>query len=164
MIDNRYLTDRHEIAYAMNTFKFPVLSLNRENRPYENSDFCTGCRCRVAWDDKNPRYADMATHGQVYMENGKYGISGEGACLSASFGYTDVMESLREANAPVVHKNQLVVLVEDFPSKEMCYVSVMKVSKWIDIHCSTVAHLEVLTTEEAAEWAENYKTWQRKNF
>ena len=163
MVSKRYLKDRHEIAYAMNFRKFPVLSLNRENRPYEDSDYCTGCRCRVAWDDKNPRYADMTTHGNVYFEDGKYGISGDSTCLSASFGYTDVMRMLVEANAPIVHKNQLVVLVEDFPSNGSCYVSVMKVSNWIDIHCMTVARLELLSEEDTQKWEEDYKVWYRKN-
>ena len=74
------------------------------------------------------------------------------------------LKMLEEANAPIVHKNQLVVLIEDFPSESKCYVNVMKVSKYIDIHCSTVARLEVLTEEEVQEWEKEYKTWKKMNF
>lgn len=75
----KYLTDRREIAEAINFGKYPVLTLNRENRPYAkerpDSDYATGCRVRVAWDHKDPRYAGMTTHGNLYIENGKLKIS-----------------------------------------------------------------------------------------
>ncbi len=128
-----YLTDRHEIAYAINFGKFPVLTLNRENNPYKDiapeSDYCIGCKCRVAWDSKEPRYEGMTTHGKVYLENGRYAISGSGACLKASFGYTDVINMVEKAHAPVVHKGQTIILVEDFPSLKVCVVKVFNVSK-----------------------------------
>lgn len=142
----KYLTNRTEIAEAINFGKYPVLTLNRENRPFADvkpdSDYATGCRVRVAWDRKEPRYAGMATHGNIYIENGKIRISGEGACLTNRFGYLDVMEMVSEANAPVVHAGQTVVVVEDYPSKQSCTVRMMKVSDRIDIHCMTVATLE----------------------
>ena len=163
-----FLTDRQEIAYAMNFGKFPVLTLNRENRPFADispdSDYCHGCKCRVAWDSKEPRYEGMTTHGHVYMEDGKYRISGSGACLHASFGYTDVIDMVEEAHATVVHKGQTVILIEDFPSLKICVVRVFNVSKRIDIHCSTVASLEALTEEEWKEWKNNYKNWKRRTW
>ena len=153
-----YLIDRHEIAAAMNFRKYPVLSINMENRPYDESDYAVGCRVRVAWDHKDPRYAGMATHGNLYCENGKLAISGEGAMLSASFGYSDVMEMLQEANAPVVHKGDLVVVVMDVPSKKTCMVRMMRVSPRIDIHCMTVAHLEDINdAEEIKEIKREFK-------
>ena len=144
----KYLTDRTEIAKAINFGKYPVLTLNRENQPYkdlyedtEYSDYAVGCRVRVAWDSKDPRYKGMTTHGKIYIEKGKIRISGEGACLSSIFGYTDVMEMAAEANTPIVHAGQTVVVVEEFPSKKCCTVRLMKVSDRIDIHCTTVATL-----------------------
>lgn len=144
----KYLTDRTEIAKAINFGKYPVLTLNRENQPYkdlyedtEYSDYAVGCRVRVAWDRKDPRYEGMTTHGNIYIEKGKIGISGEGACLSSSFGYTDVMKMAAEANTPIVHAGQTVVVVEEIPSKKFCTVRLMKVSDRIDIHCTTVATL-----------------------
>lgn len=164
MTNNRYITDRQEIAYAMNFGKFPVLSLNRENIPFSDSNYCIGSKCRVAWDRKEPRYEGMTTHGHVYLENGRYAISGFGACLKASFGYSDVMKMLEEANAPIVHRGQTVVLVEQFPSCDSCTVSVMKVSDRIDINCSTVATLVELTDEESMKWEEEYKDWKRRTY
>lgn len=164
MIKGGYLVDRQEIAYAMNFGLYPVLGLNRENRPFEGDDYCTGDRCRVAWDRKEARYEGMTTHGHVYMENGKCGISNSASCLSASFGYSDVMEDLEEAKAQVVHKGQMVVLVENYPSEKKCTVAVMKVSERIDIHCMKVASIERLTDEEVVAWNKEFKQWQRKTY
>ena len=152
-----YLTNRQEIATAMNFGQYPVLTINLENRPYEDSDYARGCRVRVAWDHSERRYAGMTTHGVLYIENGRLEISGEGAMLSASFGYRDVMEMAAEANVPVVHKGQVVVVVMELPSKETCMVRVMKVSPRINIHCQTVCHLEDLNAEEAAEIRQNFQ-------
>lgn len=163
-----YLTDRQEIAYAMNFGKFPVLTLNRENNPYKDiasdSDYCIGCKCKVAWDMKEPRYEGMTTYGHVYLENGRYAISGSGACLHASFGYTDVIDMVEKAHAPIVHKGQTVILIEDFPTEKRCFVRVFNVSKRIDIHCSTVATLEKLTEEEWKEWTKNYNIWRKGRY
>lgn len=138
----KYLTERTEIAKAMNFGKYPVLTLNREDRPFLGSDFCRGGRVRVAWDSDNPRYEGMTTRGSLYCENGKLCISGEGACLKDGFGYSDVIKMMTEANTPIVHKGQTVVVVEDWPSQKVCKVRMMKVSDRIDKFCSTVAELE----------------------
>lgn len=147
-----YLTDRHEVAAAINFGKYPVLTINLENRPYEGSRFAKGCRVRVAWDHKDSRYAGMTTHGELFLDDGgKLGISGEGACLSAGFGYRDVMKMAAEANTPVVHKGSVVVVVMEIPSEKTCMVRVMKVNPHINIHCATVCYLEDVSYDEAAE-------------
>ncbi len=142
----KYLKDRQEVAEAINFGKYPVLSLDRENRPYKSirpdSDYAVGCRVRVAWDHKDPRYAGMTTHGALYIEDGKLKISSEGACLSASFGYTDVMKMVSEANTPIVHAGQLVVVVEEWPSVKSCTVRIMRVSDHIDTQCMVAATLQ----------------------
>lgn len=153
-----YLTDRHEIAAAMNFGKYPVLSINLENRPFEDSRFAKGCRVRVAWDHKDSRYAGMTTHGELILdEDGKLKITGHGSMLKASFGYHDVMKMAAEANVPVVHKGQGVVVVMEIPSTETCLVRMMKVSERIDIHCQIVAVLEDIDDESAAEIRKMFK-------
>ena len=147
-----YLTDRHEIAAAINFGKYPVLKIDMENRPYEGSKYAKGCRVRVAWDSKGIRYDGMTTHGELFMnDGGNLGITGEGACLSAGFGYSDVMKMADEANTPVVHKGQTVVVVMEIPSIKTCMVRMMKVNDRIDIHCQVVAYLSDIDTESAKE-------------
>lgn len=148
----KYLTDRQEIAKAVNFGKYPVLTLNRENRPYKNerpeSDYAIGCRVRVAWDHKDPRCAGMTTHGALYIEGGKLKISGEGACLSASFGYYDVMRMAAEANTPIVHKGQKVVVIEEWPSVKKCTVRIMQVANYVDTQCMVATSLNDIGEEE----------------
>lgn len=148
----KYLTDRREIAEAINFGKYPVLTLNRENRPYAkerpDSDYAIGCRVRVAWDHKDPRYARMTTHGNLYIENGKLKISGEGSFLSASFGYHDVMKMVEEANTPILHKGWRVVVVEEWPSQKKCTVRIMRVARCVDTHCMVATTLEDIDEEE----------------
>lgn len=147
-----YLTDRSEIAAAMNFGLYPVLTINLENRPFEDSRYAKGCRVRVAWDHKDRRYEGMTTHGELFLdEDGKLKIGGEGAMLSASFGYHDVMKQAAEANVPVVHKGQGVVVVMDIPSTKTCMVRMMKVSDRIDIHCQVVCRLDDVSDDEAVE-------------
>lgn len=146
-----YLTERTEIGAAMNFGEYPVLTINLENRPYEGSNYARGCRVRVAWDSSERRYAGMTTHGELYIENGRLAISGEGACLSASFGYSDVMRMAAEANVPVVHRGQFVVVIMEIPSRQTCMVHMMRISERINIHCQTVCSLEEINAEEAAE-------------
>ena len=158
-----YLTDRHEIGCAMNFGKYPVLTINLENNPFEGSRFAKGGRVRVAWDHKDSRYEGMTTHGELFLdEDGKLKISGEGAMLTASFGYSDVMKMAAEANVPVVHKGQGVVVVMEIPSTKTCLVRMMKVSDRIDIHCQVVATLEDIDDESAAEIRKMFKRMMRR--
>lgn len=139
----KMLTDRKEIAKAMNFGKYPVLVLDMENHcGFENTDFCEGQKVRVAWDSADKRYEGMTTEGNIYMEDGKIAISNNASMLKADWGYHDVISDAEWANAPVVHKGQTVIVIMDWKSVKRCAVRMMKVSERIDIHCMTVAHLE----------------------
>ena len=149
----KFLTDRQEIARAMNFGKYPVLYLNYENRPYADStydgDYAVGCRVKCAWNHPNPRYAGMTTHGKLYTENGRIKISGEGGCLHADFGYHDVIEMQEEARVPIVNAGQTVIVVEDWPSRKNCRVRVMKIGDYVDTNCMVACSLH--DVEEAFE-------------
>lgn len=145
----RILTEKKEIAHALNLGKYPVLSINlddTEQNPYRDESYVKGCRTRVAWDSNNPRYEGMATDGYVYIETyeseSKYGISGRGACLKANFGLEDVLNDVDRANSPLVHKGQVVAVVHYSKKQRYYFVRMMRVSDRIDIHCSTVATLK----------------------
>ena len=137
----KYLTDRKEIAAALNFGKYPVLTINRECNPYAEDapelDYAVGCRVRVAWDNED----GMTTHGNLFYENGKLAISKDATVMRASFGYDDIMKMASEANTPIVHKGQEVVVIEEWASNKVCSVSIMKVSDRIDIHSQVVARL-----------------------
>ena len=62
--------------------------------------------------------------------------------LKAGFGRSDVLDMVEWAQAPVVHKGQTVVVVEDWPSENKCSVRLMKLPDRVDVHCQTVAVLQ----------------------
>lgn len=144
----KYLTDRHEIAMAMNFGKYPVLYIDVETPKDGYSDFYKGQDVRVAWDDPRERYKDMTCEGNLYYSEGKFAISNNAGGLTAGFGREDVIEMHHWANTPLVHKGQTVIVIKDRPKQRVCHVEVMKISDRINIHCSTVAHLVEVEEDE----------------
>lgn len=133
----KYLTDRTEIAMAMNFGKYPVLYIDVETPIEGYSGLYRGCDMRLAWDDPRARYKDMCCEGHLLLCDGKLEMSNNAGCLKASFGREDVIEMQHWANTPIVHKGQTVIVVKDRPKQRVCHVEVMKVSDYIDIHCQT---------------------------
>lgn len=142
-----YITDRKEIGKAINFGKYPVLFINRENRPYPEyvGDYSIGCKVRVAYD-RGP--SGLTTRGNLFFsnENGRdeLAISSRGSMLKAGFGRSDVLNAVEWAQSPVVQKGQTVVVVEDWPSEGRCTVRLMRVPDQIDVNCITVAVLQDL--------------------
>lgn len=142
----KFLTERTEIAKAMNFGKYPVLYIDRDNRPYNSvempSDYCRGSKCRLEWEHKDPRYADMTARCQLYYDKGRYFLSQEAACLTADFGRRDVLEMVEWARVPVLRCGQTVIVVEDFTMQKIVRVRMMKISDRKNLNCSTVTSLE----------------------
>lgn len=138
----KYLTERTEIAKAMNFGKYPVLYIDMDAKKYEGSDYCQGCRVRVHWDSPDTRYKDMYSTGNLYYCDGRFAISGDATCLSADFGRGDVIGMYQQANTPMIHKGDTVVMVMDFPKSRMCKVAMMKMPNRINKFCQTLAVLE----------------------
>lgn len=142
-----YVTDRKEIGKAINFGKYPVLFINRENRPYPEygGDYSIGCKVRVAYDNG---MEGVTTRGNIFFsnENGRdsLAISSRGSMLKAGFGRSDVLNAVEWAQSPVVQKGQTVVVVEDWPSEGRCTVRLMRVPDQIDVNCITVAVLQDL--------------------
>ncbi len=142
----KFLTDRQEIAMAMNFDKYPVLYIDRDTKPYDKPerpcDFCKGSKCKLDWEHKDPRYAGMTARCELQYSEGRYSLSQGGCCLHNDFGRHDVLEMVEWARVPTLRCGQIVIVVEDFTQQKLCKVRVMKVSDKKDIHCQTVAKLE----------------------
>ena len=126
----KYLTGRHEIAMAMNFGKYPVLHINVETPEKGYEGFYVGDEVKVMTPSK--RYPDLYATGKLYWENGRYGVLTHGTMLTSSFGYHDVMERMKIAQAPVLHAGEQVVDIEDFPERKQCRVHMMKVSDHVN--------------------------------
>lgn len=144
----KYLKNREEIAKAMNFGKHPVLYINMEDRKYEDSDYTVGCRVRVAWDHRDPRYKDMYSTGNLYYQDGRFELSNDNGCLHADFGRSDVIEMYLTANTPMIHKGDTVVIVQDYPQQGLCKVRMMKMPDYINSFCQTISVLKDIGEEE----------------
>lgn len=117
----KYITERTEIAQALNFGKYPVIKINVEECHEDYNDYYVGDDVKV---DTGRGYY---TKGQIYKSEGKYEISNEATCLHSSFGYSDVMEDYRWAKAALIKEGQTVVVIEDYPKTRGCSVRMMKV-------------------------------------
>lgn len=138
----KYLTERTEVAEAINFGKYPVLYIDFDSKFNRSSNgYYKGCDVRVKYDRSD---GTLRTEGNLEMENGKYSISNNAICLHASFGRSDIIEDYKWSRAVTVSKGQTVVLIEDWSEAKRCKVRMMKVSDRINTSCMTVAYLEDL--------------------
>lgn len=141
----KYLTDRHEIAEAMNFGKYPVLRIDVETPKAGWDNVYEGDLVRV--EPKTVRYPGHTIRARLEKfpeDGGKYSIMPAPVCLHGDFGYSDVMEHLGYAQAPVIHAGETVVVVEDYPKLRTCKVHLMRVSSHIAEHVFPTCQLEEL--------------------
>lgn len=138
-----YLTDRQEIAKAMNFWKYPVLRINMEKPDRGYDGYFVGDKVEVITPSE--KYPGSRERGNLYFCDGKFAISSEGACLHADFGYSDVIENLEWAQAPKLKAGQTVVIIEDWPNAKRCRVHMMQLPERIDkftTPCCTLEEIE----------------------
>lgn len=136
------LLEKEKMAQAMNFGKYPVLSVDLDNKLNEDDDYAIGCECRVAWDRDDGRYNGMTTKCTLKIVDGKYFLNNPGTIIKACHGVDDFVEDIRRANLPLVHKGQTVAVAHYSKELDIKFVRVMKVSDRIDILRETVATLE----------------------
>ncbi len=146
---NRFLTDRKEIAEAMNFGKHPVLRIDLETPKAGWDDMYVGDKVRIA--PKKPRWEGHVIRGTIHKfsdEPERYSIMPSSVYLKDSFGYSDVIERLAWAQAPLIHAGETVVVIEDFPNDKSCTVHMMKVSDTIGEHVFPTCYLEEIKEDE----------------
>ena len=73
-----------------------------------------------------------------------FSITSGGACLTSSFGYSDLMEMVEFANAPILDKNQeFVLVVHNSKTRKALNPMILKTSNYKNINC-----IEALTIED----------------
>ena len=138
----KYLTDRQEIAQAMNFGKYPVIRIDVET-PVRDG-VLQGDAVKVA--APNDRYPDNYICGHVmkFDDDDRYVIMPENVCLKAYFGYSDVVRMLGYAKAPMLHAGEVVVLIEDAPKLKTARVRMMRVSDSVRDFAFPTCYLEDL--------------------
>lgn len=139
----KLLTDRKEIAQAMNFGKYPVVRINVETPKAGWDDVFDGDLVRV--ESPSKRYPGSYIRGRVmkYPEDGeRYSIMPDTVCLHNDFGYGDVIEMLGYAQAPMLHAGETVVVIEDAPKQRAARVRMMRVSNSVRDFVYPTCYLE----------------------
>ncbi len=145
----KYLTERSQIAKAMNFGKYPVVRINLETPKAGLDDCFLGDSVLVAQSHTEERADHIRC--QIHKfgdEPYRYTLMPEAICLDASFGYHDVIEMLEWAQAPVIYAGEKVIVIEDYPQKKTCRVHLMKVSDKVKKFVYPTAYLEECEEEK----------------
>lgn len=148
----KFLTNRTEIAEAINVNRYPVLTIDctkemegyadcyegskinlRGGRSKGYEDLLTRCTVKMFGDEPgNECHFAPWTYKRIILQGGIVG-------LHASFGLRDVLEDIEWSNARVAAGGDKVVVF--FRAAKAGFLRLMKISDHIDPHCSTVATL-----------------------
>lgn len=144
----KYLTDRQEIAQAMNFGRYPVIRIDVETPKAGWDDVFEGDIVKV--ESPSKRYPGSYIRGRVmkYPEDGsRYAVMPDVVCLKNDFGYSDVIEMLGYAQAPMLRAGEIVVVIEDAPKQRAARVRMMRVSDSVRESVFPTCHLEDLGDE-----------------
>lgn len=135
------LTERTEIAKAINFGKYPVIKIDLADRDEYG---VKGTKVRIDFGGEYFINAKIRS----YIDEKYLTISQGATMLSASMSYRDFMEDLEYANAPIIKANQEIVIAMIDSKKEEIYEPVIiKTGEKINKFCSTPLTLEKLYVE-----------------
>jgi hypothetical protein len=130
------MTERQEIAKALNFGKYPVLTYDIDNN--------VGSKARVI--QKSVNYGDMTYNCQLYRgynkeDDGEFYLMTNASVIKSSFGIHDVLRSAEYANAPIIMPDTEVAIVVYSNELERCSVKIVKSGK-VDPSYATATRFE----------------------
>ena len=154
------LNEREEIGLAMNFGKYPVLwmEVGKPRAGWDPFTLYEGCKALITC--RTSRHGDLIYTGRLSMYGDEQKeevltspwcwdgihLSSDGSFLDASFGYSDVMEDLENAQSPMLETDQEVIVVMKDSENEKCWVRKMKTTSHKDPHCQTM--LKIVNIKE----------------
>lgn len=140
----KILTERTEIAKAMNFGKYPVLSIDLVNKIVLGGKVVgyRGCKVNVPWEYQGKKYK-CACQLDYWLDSDELSITSGGCCLHSSFGYSDIVEMVENANLPTLDKKQEFVLVIYNSEKRISYnPMILETDDYKNIHCQSVLSIK----------------------
>ena len=132
----RLLTERTEIAKAINGHDLPVITIDLADADDYGLKSQKVLIDNGTFKDGFPYY--IRSEIRAYADEEKFKFSQGGTCLKASFGYYDMVEMLEYRNAPIVKVDQDVIISIIDSNKKVAYnPMILHTTKRIDAHCST---------------------------
>ena len=153
-IHGNIISGRQGWAYICNSMKFAVLKADM-SKEQEYEDYKRFDKVRVA---KEYRNHELVHVGQLEVNKGKWSIGGWGCCISADFGFSDMMKSVEESNMQVVRKGDIVAIALIMSDIEFVSLMLFRAGA-IDMNCMTMTDLTPLTDEEMQEVKEDAERW-----
>ena len=153
-INGNYIGGRQGWAYICNSMRFAVLKADLE-KEQEYDDFKTFGNVKVIW---NYRGEENGSVGTLEVSEGKWKIGGHGCCIKSSFGFSDMMDGIDNANLPIIRKDDIVAIAMYDKGNEIAILGLYRVGR-IDINCMTMTSLTPLTDEEMQEVKKDAERW-----
>lgn len=137
----KYITEKTEIAKFFREHKILKISMDTHAEGY-NTLF-EGEQVEVAVKSRCSN-SNMYVLGKLMYcsDNKKFYVSSDGAMLTDSFGYSDIMKLYERNHAPTVAEGEVVGIIEDYKKQGQCRIRVMKV-----VNCN-IMYYEACTFED----------------
>lgn len=157
IINGNLINGRQGFAYICNSMRFSVLKADMDSVDSDKASdgYKTFGKVRVVWSHRGN---EIHSVGELEVENGKWSIGGWGCTLKSRFGFSDMVESVEEANLPVIRKDDVVAVAMISKQCDFVWLSLYRVGK-IDPHCMKMADLKPLTDEEMQEIKKDADAW-----
>lgn len=154
VISGNTIGGRQGFAYICNSMKYPVLIADIDKHKGENG-YCRFDTVRVVC---NYSGKEFPISGTLEVEDGKWSVGNNGCCLSSSFTYSDMLESIINANAPVISEGQIIAVALKSNEVKHCWLMMFKVGR-LNKHCTTLFELIELTKDEMKEVIKDASKW-----
>ena len=123
------LNNRQEITTAINFHKYPIVKIDLAEK---DSYGVKGTKVNI---DFGKDYYLHATIRMYDDEPSKFYVKQNGSMVSATCGYSDYMEMVEFANAPIIKANQEILLIIVDSSKKTMIPVVVNTSEKVYPHC-----------------------------
>lgn len=138
----KFITERTEIATTINFHKMPVVKMDLANKTEYGIRSEKVLIDNGTFRDGNPYY--IKSDIRVYEDEKRFTFHSGCTALTDSFGYSDIVEMLEYANAPIIKADSdFVLVVIDSEKKIAMKPIVLHTGKRINPHC-----IAPLTVEE----------------
>lgn len=132
----KLLTDRTEIASAINFKQYPVVTIDVSKRDEYGIVGCPVCVDAGFFRTGEPYYVKATC--RVYADSQKLEIVRGGSCITADFGYQNIEKMLKYANTPIIRPDADVLVVIIDSERRCAYPpTIVRTEKRVDPNCST---------------------------
>lgn len=153
-IGGNIISGRQGLAYVYNSGNFKNVAADVDmEQEYREQMYLQFGKVNVQAANR-----DYKKDGTLVCDNGEWKITGGGCCLSARFGYYDIMELLENSMLVNIKAGDLVAITMYSKKDEYTLTTLFRLSS-VDYNCMTLAKLIPLTDEEMEQIKKDVIAW-----